>query len=641
MRCPLRLAMPLTLTAVGLASLAHVHEALAEMAAPPRPRFTLLAKPIGSYKPAFAAPAYLTASRIAALPDGAIVIDEDSGDLIRADVHGKPVAKLAIGRQAGLLAYDHQAKRAFVADRNGNRVVVVDIGDQLSVTRSIATPAEPYGVALTPDRTSVLVTTIADHTLVAYDTATGNEQWRVALGREPRGIAVSPDGSRALVASLATGSVDTIELGAAHGAEHIALTVLPSSQSSTTGHVPECDKCGRAQAVAPPPSFARAAFAVTFMGDHQAVVPFQHETPVQIAGPRQSGGYGGGFEPPVVQQLAFLGIGDKPAQTVAFITQHQPHALVWDGVHDAMYVAGLGNDSLLQIRNASTASIAEGFTMSVRDENAKQFGPDGRCGPDGLAMASNGDLLVWCSFTRSIDRVAVTERAGALAPNGTISRGPELVASALTEDQHLGLVVFHESDETVSLQGALACASCHPDGRADGLTWKIEKTQLQTPILAGRLVGTHPFKWDGGDKDLPTSLATTMKRLGGSGLDAKTTANLTAYLEALPRPAIPTRDPAAVARGKQLFDGDLGCRGCHDGPAYTDRDLHKFAGSTLADAKTPSLIALAASAPYYHDGSAPTLEALLRGRGSVHDMADTSKLSERQVADLNAFLDTL
>ena len=54
-------------------------------------------------------------------------------------------------------------------------------------------------------------------------------------------------------------------------------------------------------------------------------------------------------------------------------------------------------------------------------------------------------------------------------------------------------------DPALSASGQMACASCHPDGRADGLSWRIEKRELQTPLLAGRLVGTHPFKWDGGD----------------------------------------------------------------------------------------------------------------------------------------------
>lgn len=45
--------------------------------------------------------------------------------------------------------------------------------------------------------------------------------------------------------------------------------------------------------------------------------------------------------------------------------------------------------------------------------------------------------------------------------------------------------------------------------------------------------------------------------------------------------------------------------------------------------------------PYFHDGSAATLEALLRDRGAVHGMADTARLTEREIADLTAFLDTL
>src|SRR5436305_1688876 len=146
-----------------------------------------------------------------------------------------------------------------------------------------------------------------------------------------------------------------------------------------------------------------------------------------------------------------------------------------------------------------------------------------------------------------------------------------LAASTLTDKQHQGMVMFHSALPQISQRGALACASCHPDGRDDGLSWRIEKTELQTPLLAGRVLGTHPYKWDGGDKDLKTSLATTMKRLGGFGLDDAKNQALAAYLEALPAPRAPSRDAHAVARGKQLFDSaSLGCRSCHDGNTYSD-----------------------------------------------------------------------
>jgi len=133
-----------------------------------------------------------------------------------------------------------------------------------------------------------------------------------------------------------------------------------------------------------------------------------------------------------------------------------------------------------------------------------------------------------------------------------------------------------------------------------------------------------------------------MKRLGGMGLRKEENEALSAYLEALPKPATPTRDVQQVARGAKLFDSaEVGCRSCHDGKMFTDQDKHKFHAATLPDADTPSLIGLAASAPYFHDGSAATLEALLRERGNVHGMAETSKLSDKQLADLIAYLETL
>jgi DNA-binding beta-propeller fold protein YncE len=588
------------------------------------PSFQLLGRPVGGSKAANATAAFLSGARIAAVGDGALVIDADSGKLIRTDKNNKNVAALDIGANAGLLAYDPTAKLAYVADRFANRIAVVKVGEKLELASTIATPVEPFGIALSPDMKTVMVTTIADRALVAFDVATGKEKWRTALGREPRGLAVSPDGTRALVAYLQTGTVDQIDLLETHTAEHVALSTATSPR--------RCRHCGGADGE----SFARAAFAVTFMGDHQAVVPFQRETPVQIASGGNTGSYGGGFEPPITHQLAFLGLDrERTLQTTATIAQHQPRALAWDSAHDALYVAGMGTDSILQIKNASQVGIAEGVSASLTS------GKD-RCGPDGVAITAEGNVLVWCSFTRNVERVDFVDAKGQLAVAAKLNAGTQLVASTMAEKQHQGMVLFHSAEPAISQRGALACASCHPDGREDGLSWKIETNTLQTPLLAGRVVGTHPYKWDGGDKDLTTSLATTMKRLGGFGLDKNQTAQLAAYLEVLPAPHTPTRDATQVARGKKIFDSaEVGCRSCHDGATYSDSTTHKFTGSTLPQADTPSLIGLAASAPYFHDGSAATLEALLRDRGAVHGMAETAKLNDQQTTDLIAFLETL
>ncbi|HEU0034808.1 MAG TPA: PQQ-binding-like beta-propeller repeat protein [Kofleriaceae bacterium] len=585
------------------------------------PTFALAGPALGGDRPAPPAAAYLTGSRIATVGEDALAIDADSGALVLVDRTGKLRAQLAIARDAGLLAYDPGAKLAYVVDRAGDKVHVVAVGAQLETRRTFATPAEPYGIALTPDRQTVLVTTIADRTLVALDAATGAERWRTPLGREPRGIAVSPDGKRALVTSLATGSVEEIDL-ARHRGEHIAITT-PAVR---------CRRCTPGGT-----SFARGSFTATFVGNALAIVPFQRETPVQQAdGNERTSSYGGGADAPVTHHLAFVGFGkDIPDQISAQVMTHQPRAIAWDGARDLLYVAGMGNDTVLQLQHASQRTITEGMTTPLLDGTKA-------CGADGIAIAGSGDVVVWCSFTRSVMRLHPVDRKRALAADNLAREaGPSVVASRMSVAEHQGFVLFHHADATISQQGAMACASCHPDGRADGLSWRIEKHELQTPLLAGRLVGTHPYKWDGGDKDLTTSLTMTMKRLGGGGLDAKQTAALEAYVSALPAVRTPGREPARVARGKALFDSaELGCRTCHDGKAYTDGSKHKLT-SSLPETDTPSLLGLAASAPYYHDGSAATLEALLRDRAAVHGMAETSHLRDDQIADLTAFLETL
>jgi DNA-binding beta-propeller fold protein YncE len=608
------------LPTLGFVTYSHAKRVVGDFDSLP-PAFTMFGRPLGGAKPANATAAHLSGSRIAAVDTGALVIDSDSGALIRTDGKGSKLGELAIGKNAGLLAFDDASNTAYVADRNGDRVVAVKVdGNKLTQVAAWKTPNEPYGVALSPDRKTLLVSTIADRTLVALDTGNGTEKWRTPLGREPRNLAISPDGTRALVAYIATGTVDQIDLQS-HAAEHIALS---------TQNARRCRHCTNEAE-----SFARAAFTVAFMGDHEAVVPFQRETPVQQSdGGERSGSYGGGFEAPITHELAFLGFGndETPTQSLAQIGEHQPRAIAWDSAHDALYVAGMGTDSVLQVQNASQLSIAAGLQASLTSGN-------NQCGPDGLAIDKTGNVLVWCSYTRSVERVDFVAATGSLADETKLSPGPTLIASTMTASQHDGMVLFHSAQPAISQRGALACASCHPDVRDDGLSWRIDKRELQTPLLAGRMVGTHPFKWDGGDPDLKSSLTSTMKRLGGFGLDAKQTASLAAYLEAVPKVRTPTRDATQVARGAQVFD-QVGCRSCHDGPMYTDQERHKLTG-TLPESDTPSLVGLAASAPYFHDGSAVTLEALLRDRGAVHGMADTAKLGEQQIADLTAFLETL
>lgn len=568
--------------------------------------------------------AALAGSAIAAVGDGALVIDADSGDLVRVDATGTPRARLAVGATADQLVYDAIAKRAYVAARGSDEIVAVDVGDKLAVAARWRTPTEPYGVALTPDRATLLVTTVAARTLVALDTTSGAERWRRALAPEPRGVAVSPDGTTAIVTSLTTGSVERVDLARPTRATSISLAPASASlvqQTAVFGQLVGASEAGRTQ--------AKNAFAVRFVGNHLALVAHQFSTPLQDSRFGENrGSYGGGFEPPIKHEVTFIATGERASRTVtAQIADHQPKAIAWDPRTDRAFIVGYGSDSLTVLAAASQVGVRLDRTVTLGDG----------CGPEGIAIGADGSARVFCAVSRKVVRVPMDGDSSTAETAAT-----EVAPTRMSKQAHQGFDLFRRgNDGRISSRGAMACSSCHPEGGADGLSWRIETHELQTPLLAGRVLGTHPYKWDGGDRDLAISLTSTMRRLGGGGLSPGETKALAAYLEALPRPRTAPQPDAAVARGKALFDSDeVGCTTCHGGPLYTDNTSHEL-GGTLAKADTPSLVGLARSAPYYHDGSAATLEALIGERSAVHGMAETASLTASERADLIAYLETL
>jgi len=609
-------------------------------------RFAMLEPPLGgSHRPAAArADVSLAGSPVAALPGGeALVIDADSGELVRTDASGAIRARRDIASGATQLAVDRRRELAYVVDRAGDRIHVLSLaGGELRPLRLIATRTEPYGVALTPDGDRLLVTAIADRRLTAYAAADGRELWSAALAPEPRGVAVSRDGRQVAVTSLTSGAlmIGRLDGGGAPRLERVALHQQDLALfgpvrrriTSTRGDVhPEVSASGNLEDVAGE-SYARAAFAVAFIGDGIAVSPHQLSTPHQAEGSENSGSYGGGQSPPVAHRLAFVAAdAGAPRLATAQIGEHQPRAMAYDEARDRLYLFGYGSDTMSALADASQASIHQVYERPLIDQK-------GECGPTGAAVADDGRVLVFCSLSR---RLAIV--SGAEASEVVMAWSAELAPSSLSRAQLAGRSIFRRGrDGRLSRGGGLACESCHPEARTDGLSWRIEARTLQTPLLAGRLVGTHPFKWDGGDRTLDRSLASTVRRLGGSGLTRADRRNLIAYLESVPRPRAPrAADEGAVARGKAIFaSAEVGCSGCHAGASLTNRKKYPLADD-LPESDTPSLIGLASSAPYFHDGSAATLEAVLTDRGSVHGMGGTAELGPDQLRDLTSYLETL
>jgi mono/diheme cytochrome c family protein len=129
---------------------------------------------------------------------------------------------------------------------------------------------------------------------------------------------------------------------------------------------------------------------------------------------------------------------------------------------------------------------------------------------------------------------------------------------------------------------------------------------------------------------------------------------LQAYQLTLQAPVAPAGsfDPAAAARGKGVFEGPGNCVSCHSGAAFTDANLRLHPPSdSMAEPETPSYAARSASkqyrtsplkgvwqhAPYFHNGSAATLDDVVR----TYDTKQSLGLTPAQINDLAQYLRSL
>lgn len=591
-------------------------------------------------------------STVIVTANGPLVAERNAGAVIRTDASGAAVARLDLHEGLGELVHDGKG-RVFVADRRADRVVQIDdAADGLSIARSVPV-VEPFGLALTPDGKTLLATSVADHELVAIDTKDLSIRWKLALAPEPRGVAVSADGKQAAVGLLSRGLLAIVDLDAKAPTLHWQ-TLDPRDQVVVVEEE-EVDDWGGGPTIEireAPSRFrvpqgtgrraARNTFAVGWLADGRVIASHQLSTPEMVFKPGrdESDSYGGiKTIPPVVHQVSLVAApGSARARHRATeIAVHQPRALAYDLATDTLFVGGYGDDRVIAIADATQALPRTRWNVDVSKHGA--------CGIDGLAIEGN-QLWVHCELSRKLVSLSTNPQIEDKKVVAKLARrGPELAASLRSAEVERGAEVFRRAnDSSISSDGTLACANCHPEGRADGLSWRLGPTILQTPMLTGRLVGTQPFKWDGHDADLEHSIEHTMQRLGGSPefVPRRDKAALVAYLESLPKPRSKSiGDADAVARGRVLFEGnELDCASCHDGDTLTDNAQHALE-SNLATTDTPSLVGLAHTAPYYHDGSAGDLHALLTDRGTIHDMADVSKLNEKQRIDLLAYLESL
>lgn len=254
-----------------------------------------------------------------------------------------------------------------------------------------------------------------------------------------------------------------------------------------------------------------------------------------------------------------------------------------------------------------------------------------------LAGESSTDLWVQTREPSTLVRYTIAEYGG-LIWSATVELGGPRRADS-------GHALYHRNPDGFAM---ISCASCHPEGRDDGHVWQFSDIGARrTQSLEGNVLETAPFHWDG-DLDGMENLMTTVfqGRMGGSEQSQARVDALADWLSENPRIGRPSsgrsdvEDPAAVARGKALFeDPTVGCATCHSGELLTNnRNADVGTGGEL---QVPSLRGVANRAPFMHDGCAQTLDARFDKSCGGDKHGDVSGLDEQGLADLVAYMTSL
>ncbi|MRG93105.1 hypothetical protein [Polyangium spumosum] len=578
----------------------------------------------------------------------AYVADADNEALHRVDLVSGSVATTPLGcapAEVLVLAED----RVAVSLRGCNEVRVLDLdaaGEGI-VAASATVAAEPWSLAPGP-RGALLVTSAYGRALTALDAESLAVRFTLPLPREPRGLTVTPDGRRVFVTHAAGDALSVVDLDGGEGGEAPVVRAVRALGGSYRNRV---DAMVGANTQHPTSSLAYTAVlneAGTRLFVPHLVVQNGEGTTRVIAG-----GYGGVAieEDTSVPTVAVLDVAhertlgaDSGAAAKNFVNI-AANAFVASAVApagsparqargaavlgDALFVVSHGTGELVELDARSLdPALAPRRVFSVGE------------GPSGVDVDPRTAIaVVWNQRSHDLSVVSLV--------SGDVDTLP-VATDPLRADLARGYRLFHaENDRRVSRDGR-ACASCHPEGREDGLVWRLGEGPRQTMALAGR-VERGPYGWHGVHARLEDNIAETLTRLGGSGLPAEDLAALANYLrEGLFVPRRPEEGPgeeALVTRGRDLYTSEkLGCNGCHALEQGTSDRVAHDVGSRAKDEsrasfRTPPLAMLEASAPYFHDGRYPTLEALLDD--NLDRMGQTSHLTTEDRAALLAFLRTL
>lgn len=576
----------------------------------------------------------------------------DDRPIVSLDAAPPPIA-------GGTLLVTRDGRHAVAADPDRDRVVIVDLASR--AVRSVALEAglDPGRAVETSDG-RVLVALRRGGGLVELDPERAELVARHAVCASPRGLAVDASGDRVHVA-CADGTLATLD-----GARSVERTVQLAPDLRDVVVLPSGDLLV---------SRYRSAELLAVSRDG-VVAPEASRLPIaELVGTESTpeGDLRQQYAPGVAVRLASAGTGA--------VVLHQRARIGVEAVFEGSseprtsYTYSndpVSNDEGVTWRDPCGNSVVHAAATFVGEDGGALHGApsiehavvptDVAVSPGGrLALAFAGEPGGEYRYGAQVVEVSAASASrddpgGCLEPERdrrypgqviAVAFAGEVLVAQLREPARLvvgedvvelgggsvrdsGHDVFH-----LDTGGAIACASCHPEGGDDGHVWHFAATTpRRTQPLEG-MVGQAPYHRAGDVPSFEDLMNALSEQMASPPLGTEALRAAERWLTRLPAPPSgPVVDPAAVERGRVVFE-TAGCAGCHEGELGTDHRSHRVEDREL---QTPPLRGIALRAPYLYDGRAPVLRAAFATPSDVTSHGATFVFEAGEIADLEAYL---
>ncbi len=586
---------------------------------------------------------YLSPIEMALSADGRrlYVVCQASDELRIVDTESNRLIKtIALGRAPRGITLSPDSQQIYITNANDDTVSVIDAAT-LKVTRTLATGFEPAG--LITDRTgeTLYVANRLSNDISVIDLKKGKETKRLLAGRGSSYLALSPDGMRIFATHIYPNR------GAFRTPPNSELTVIDTKRQTVIERRPMHNVAG--------------VFHVTLSADGKLGVATQLRPKNLIPLAHVEHGWVFG------NSLTLFGEDVGGMVQVPIDELDRYYALPWGVVitpdKSKIFLTTAASESVTVIDVAKLLSYVHAHPEPFANDLSASANyviariPVGH-NPRGVLLSNDAARLYVAN--RLDDNLSVIDTR-TLRIAQTIDLGGPKTINPIRRGERL----FFTAD--YAFQGHFGCSNCHLDATIDGLQWDLEPDGFGKDIVDNRmlenLAGTEPFKWNGGNPDMPTECGPRTEKyfFRSQSFNDHELTDLVTYVYSLPNRPNRYRLPngeltPAQERGKAIFERtqtknarpiprNNQCTYCHSGPKFTNQKQLDVGTGKATDRSpiidVPHLLNVAYSAPYLHDGSAQSLEEIWTVFNPKDQHGVTNDLTKDELNDLIEYLKTL